>query len=87
MSASKPIVTSAIEAAGGPSVVARRLKVSVQAACFWRDGERLFPEKHGAELESACGGKYTRKDMWPDEWQTIWPELSEAEPVTQAGVL
>lgn len=78
MSASKPIVRSAIEEAGGPSAVARRLNVSVQAACFWRDGKRLFPEKYGADLEAACNGRFTRRDMWPDEWARIWPELAEA---------
>lgn len=63
----------AISKAGGPTKVARLIEKSVQAACFYRDGERSFPIEHGATLEAASGVK--RWEMWPDTWHKIWPEL------------
>lgn len=39
----------------------------------------------GAELcvsiEQATNGEVTRKDLRPDDWERIWPELSEKEGV------
>lgn len=32
-------------------------------------------------IERATGGQVTRKDLRPDDWQDIWPEL--AQPTTQ----
>ena len=68
-------VARAIELSGGPAVVARALQVSTQTVCFYRDGERRLKTDHGAMLESICGGRVTRKDIWPKSWQRIWPEL------------
>jgi DNA-binding transcriptional regulator YdaS (Cro superfamily) len=67
----------AIEACGGPAKVAALLGVSVQAACFYRDGKRPLPVKCGATVEAASGVK--RWELWPDEWHRIWPELVGAK--------
>lgn len=67
-------------------MVARLLGVTTQAVCFWRDGERAVPEKHGADIERACSGAYTRKDLWPDTWRRIWPELDVEEAAPSAAV-
>ena len=71
-------ISRAIEAAGGPAALARQLGVTTQAVCFWRDGRRAVPEKHGADIERACHRLITRKDLWPDTWQRTWPELADA---------
>lgn len=35
-----------------------------------------------AGVEVFSGGQVTRKEMRPDDWQTIWPELAHAaEPI------
>ncbi|WP_076503555.1 YdaS family helix-turn-helix protein [Pseudacidovorax sp. RU35E] len=70
-------IARAIEAGGGPAEVARRLGVTTQAVCFWRDGSRKLPVRYGAAIESACHGLVTRRDLWPDDWKAIWPELVE----------
>lgn len=31
-------------------------------------------------IEQRTAGKVTRRDMRPDDWQRIWPELSATEP-------
>jgi len=43
----------------------------------WADGTRPVPVAHGAAIEAATGGLVTRKELFPDDWQRIWPELSE----------
>jgi len=68
-------IEAAIEAAGGPSRVAKELGVSVQAVCFWRDGKREIPPEHLAILEGLCGGAVRRWHMRPKDWHLIWPEL------------
>jgi DNA-binding transcriptional regulator YdaS (Cro superfamily) len=30
-----------------------------------------------AKIEAFTGGDVTRKDMRPDDWHVIWPELAE----------
>lgn len=30
------------------------------------------------EIERATGGQVTRRDLRPDDWQAIWPELDAA---------
>lgn len=41
-------------------------------------GRRPSPE-NCAGIEAATGGKVTRRDLRPDDWFLIWPELKEAE--------
>lgn len=72
-------VSRVIHAVGGPAKVAELLGVSVQAVCFWRDGKRQMPVDHCATLERAAGGKVTRRDLRPDDWHRIWPELVTAD--------
>lgn len=38
----------------------------------------INPERCVA-IETATGGLVTRKDLRPDDWQTIWPELADAD--------
>lgn len=69
----------AIQRSGGPVKLAAELGVSVQSVYFWRSGKRGLPLEHGASIERLTGGAVTRKDLWPDDWQRIWPELESAE--------
>lgn len=41
-------------------------------------GYRPCSAELAADIERATGGTVTRKDMRPDDWQRIWPELAEA---------
>ncbi len=38
------------------------------------------PAEHCALIEQATKGEVTRKELRPDDWQRIWPEL--ADPAT-----
>ncbi len=68
-------IFKAVELLGGPTKVAALLGVTTQAVCFWRDGERKFPIEHCATVEQATSGVVTRRDLRPDDWAAIWPEL------------
>jgi DNA-binding transcriptional regulator YdaS (Cro superfamily) len=41
----------------------------------WADGSRPVPIERCVAIEQATGGAVTRKDLRPDDWQRIWPEL------------
>jgi DNA-binding transcriptional regulator YdaS (Cro superfamily) len=50
-------------------------------SCWAKDqtdkGWRPIPIHFGAPIELATGRRVTRKEMFPDTWQKIWPELVE----------
>jgi DNA-binding transcriptional regulator YdaS (Cro superfamily) len=41
-------------------------------------GHKTASAEIAARTESATEGKVTRKDLRPDDWKQIWPELSVA---------
>lgn len=67
--------------AGGRAKLAADLGVTVQAVGNWK--LRGIPIEHCAGIESATGGKITRRHLRPDDWQKIWPELAVV-PANQA---
>ena len=73
-------IQQAIDAAGGPSRMAAALGVTAQAVCFWRDGKRRLPFDHGPAIERLAGGVVTRRQLFPNDWQRVWPELAESAP-------
>jgi DNA-binding transcriptional regulator YdaS (Cro superfamily) len=44
----------------------------------WADGSRAIPFHFGAPIELATGGQVTRKEMFPCDWERLWPELATA---------
>lgn len=61
---------------GSPTKTALALGVTVQAICFWRDGERQINPKICVLSEKLTDGKVTRKDLRPKDFAEIWPELA-----------
>ncbi len=45
----------------------------------WSSGDRPIPVNKVVAIEQATNGEVTRKDLRPDDWERIWPELSEKE--------
>ncbi len=39
----------------------------------------LVPEKRAVQIEAATEGAVTRRDLRPDDWHEIWPELADSE--------
>lgn len=69
-------IKQAIDEVGGPARLAVLLGVTTQAVCFWRDGKRQMPVQHCSTIELATDGQVTRRDLRPNDWQRIWPELA-----------
>jgi DNA-binding transcriptional regulator YdaS (Cro superfamily) len=63
---------------GRLSGLAKSIGAHAPDVSCWADGSRPIPIRYGAAIEIATGGLVTRKDMFPDTWQTIWPELANA---------
>jgi DNA-binding transcriptional regulator YdaS (Cro superfamily) len=61
----------------GSAELARRLGVTPQAVNEWKQGNRPVPVDRCAEIERVTDGKITRRDLRPDDWERIWPELSD----------
>lgn len=73
----------AVEVVGGVSRLAEMVGVSSSAPSMWKARGRV-PVEHCAAIERATGGVVTRRDLRPDDWAAIWPELAQqpqpAEP-------
>ena len=51
------------------------LGVTKGAVHQWDMEGRHVPIKHCVKIEQLTDGKVTRKELRPDDWQMIWPEL------------
>lgn len=67
---------------GNPSIseLAGVLGVAPPTVAEWCNGRRPVPVRRCRAIEEATGGRITRRDLRPDDWQDIWPELAESEP-------
>jgi len=59
---------------GGRAALAKLLNVTVAAIGNWKM-RKSVPVEHCAQIEAATGGQVTRRDLRPNDWQQIWPEL------------
>lgn len=66
---------------GNPSIseLACVLGVAPPTVAEWCSGRRPVPVRRCRAIEDATGGRITRKDLRPDDWQDIWPELADSE--------
>lgn len=71
------------QARGRQTSLARAIGAHVPDVSRWADGTRPIPVVHGAAIEQATSGLVTRQEMFPDDWQRIWPELVDAPPATR----
>lgn len=63
----------AINESIGQAELARRLGVSKAAVSQWLSG--VVPIERCVAIERATNGAVTRRQLRPDDWQEIWPEL------------
>mgnify|MGYP002132474518 CR=1 FL=1 len=76
-------VDVAAQAVGGISKLAAALNESVATVSNWR--ARGIPVPRCAEVERVSGGTVTRRQMRPNDWQQIWPELASASGLAISG--
>lgn len=60
---------------GRQAALAKAIGAHAPDVSRWAEGTRPIPVIYGAAIESATGGLVTRQEMFPDDWQKIWPEL------------
>lgn len=68
---------AAAQLVGGRGALAQLLGVSIAAVGNWKS--RGVPLEHCVPIERATEGAVTRRDLRPDDWQAIWPELAEPQ--------
>lgn len=57
----------------GLGELAKRIEASPSQLSNWRT--RGAPVDKCALIEQATDGQVTRKELRPDDWESIWPEL------------
>ena len=74
----KPIespLESAIDQLGGVSKLASALGVGQSAVSNWRARGTTLNAAHCLAIERATAGAVTRRDLRPEDWHLIWPDL------------
>lgn len=56
--------------------LAAKLAITPVLINQWANRKRSIPAGRCVEIERATNGEVTRRDLRPEDWQKIWPELS-----------
>jgi DNA-binding transcriptional regulator YdaS (Cro superfamily) len=62
---------------GRQAALAKAIGAHAPDVSRWADGKRPIPMEYGAAIELATGGAVTRREMFPNDWHRLWPELVE----------
>lgn len=69
---------------GSQATLARSLGVPQSLPSAWAaldpKKRRPVPVERCAAIERATAGAVTRRDLRPDDWHLIWPELADSKP-------
>ncbi|TAM15942.1 MAG: hypothetical protein EPN65_16645 [Pandoraea sp.] len=60
---------------GGASALATSIGVSISFLSQMASGSSAISPARCVSIERATGGAVTRRDLRPDDWADIWPEL------------
>lgn len=52
----------------------------------WAKGSRPVPVRYVLKIEAATGGRVTRQELRPNDWQDYWPIKTRRAPRQVAGV-
>jgi DNA-binding transcriptional regulator YdaS (Cro superfamily) len=81
-----------IKLLGGVTEVARLLGIKPPSVHAWQSSGIPEPRliELAAHIEAKSGGRFSRRERWPDRFGFIWPELAAdpgiyAAPTTQKG--
>jgi len=66
---------------GSKADLARKIGAQPQLVWQWSSGVRPVPIERCVPIERATDGAVTRKDLRPDDWAAIWPELAVSAPI------
>ena len=63
---------------GTATAMSKSLGVSVSYLSQMSSGDSPISEKRAVQIESLTNGQVSRKDIFPNDWEAIWPELAKA---------
>ena len=72
-------VIRAAEIVGSQRSLAEHIGVTPGAVSQWALGLYVVPVERAVQIERVTDGAVTRRDLRPDDWGDIWPELIDAE--------
>jgi len=68
----------AVDICGGQTALAKSINLTQPYIQNWlKRSNGIPPPEYCADIEKATNGLVTRRDLRPDDWQKIWPELTE----------
>ena len=70
-----PTLATAVDLLGGQTKLALAIGVRQQHVWNWMNRRDAVPPEFCTAIERATEGKVTRRDLRPDDWHRIWPEL------------
>lgn len=68
---------------GAAAKIAKEMEVSPSYLSQMVSGTAPISPQRAVEFEKVLGGAVTRKDIYPNDWHLIWPELVDADDSTQ----
>lgn len=71
---------------GRQALLCRLIKCHAPDLSRWASGERPCPPAWCVAIELATEGAVTRRELRPNDWQQIWPELVALNPQKLAGM-
>lgn len=69
-------IRKACDLVGSQAALAKLLGVTPASVNQWVSGIRPVPTSKCSSIERATGGAVTRRDLRPNDWREIWPELA-----------
>jgi DNA-binding transcriptional regulator YdaS (Cro superfamily) len=62
---------------GRAAKLAISLGVGISYISQMASGYRVISPARASQIETLTGGIVSRREMRPDDWKSIWPDLSE----------
>lgn len=62
---------------GRSLAIAKAVGVTPPVVSDWVTGKKGIPVERCVAIEKATYGEVTRRDLRPDDWVEIWPELAQ----------
>ncbi|WP_175209094.1 transcriptional regulator [Achromobacter anxifer] len=75
----RPALAEAIELAGSKAALARMIDALPQQIGNWLTRDKEIDPVYCARIEASLGGRVSRSQLRPDDWETVWPELARGQ--------
>ena len=70
---------------GGISELARKINAHINDVGCWARNKRSVPVKRCVQIEKLTDGVVTRRELRPDDYWEIWPDLAKDETPEKAA--